>query len=664
MAEPIHISKQASAEEGLDFNALRDAGIKQVQALSGLRWTDFNLHDPGVTILEALCYCLSDLAYRTGFDVADYFVGADGIVDFDGLALFRPDEVLTCDPVTVEDMRKAILDEIPEVRNVWLERNGTGPLASALYSAYVELADDSSVSPDMEPRVRGAVGRCRPLGEDVEGVHFVRRERFGLRGEIEIADDSDPLSVLAEVHWRAQNYLNPRPSWHSYTDAFARQPDLDQLLRGPLLETGWMADGELGPWRDRFFVSELIGILADVGGVERVSQLCFVGASGAELDSVDLSEQSAGRRVAELDVAAAGNARVTVLRAGRREEFDADDVERELARLVIQRNEFQSREQRFDWIGKLMPRGTARPFSEYHSIQHHFPDVYGLNAFGLPPSADAKRHGQALQLKAYLLMQEQLLANFLAQIKHIPELFAIEPQAENSYAVLPLDNHAVPRIEEIYPQGIADQFEKLEAIFGAMDDSVERRHRQLNRLLAMHGHDDTRQLADSIAQARGLSPRDSLPAKRYLLTNIRDFSGHRMRGGGIEGMRPGLERNLGILFGAPDAETGEYHAPIRVVDHILLREELKGFGADLLLFRVSVVVSEAMIAPLASNAQTLLERAVALCCPAHISASIDLLDEPSYTEFAALVDRCMASRPGTERGKAAAAFINILTSHS
>ena len=38
--------------------------------LSGRVWTDHNLHDPGITTLEILCYALTDLAYRTGFSVS------------------------------------------------------------------------------------------------------------------------------------------------------------------------------------------------------------------------------------------------------------------------------------------------------------------------------------------------------------------------------------------------------------------------------------------------------------------------------------------------------------------------------------------------------------------------------------------------------------------
>ena len=46
---------------------------------AGHRWTDHNAHDPGVTLLEALCYALTDLGYRAGHRVEDLLTtGGDG----------------------------------------------------------------------------------------------------------------------------------------------------------------------------------------------------------------------------------------------------------------------------------------------------------------------------------------------------------------------------------------------------------------------------------------------------------------------------------------------------------------------------------------------------------------------------------------------------------
>lgn len=691
MAEQPFISKQKSEVEDLDFDALRAAYLGLVQALSGERWTDFNVHDPGVTILEALCYGLSDLAYRTGFDTADYLADSSDGIDFDALALFRADEVLTCDPVTVGDLRKAIHDEIPQIRNVWIERAATGELAPALFTAFVQLQvaemdeHEENLRISVERRLHEVVGRYRALGEDIESVEFVQVEGFGLRGEVELANGSDALSILAEVHWRAQHYLNPRPRWRSYQEAFEQEKDLDKLLRGPLTKMGLMVDGELASWRDQFFVSELIGVVARVPGVDRVNRLAFVDAVGEEVDAIDLRDQTNGRRVAMIDLRASGDDTcITALRSGQREQFVVAEIEREIARLTIQRNEFQSRPPQFDWISTLLPQGKARQLSEYHSVQHHFPDIYGLNAFGISMSAEPLRHAQALQLKAFLLLHEQAMANFLAQIEEIPDLFAIAPTKDKTYAAMALGNDSVPRIEEIYPLGLDGQRTRLGEIYEEFDDWVERRHRVLNRLLAMHGHDDTRELVDAIAQARGLTAMDALPAKRCLIANIRNFGVSRMRGGSGDAVgddlhrRPGLELNLSILFGGGNELPGvdepapamvEYSPPIRVVDHILLRRAManddgypKGgiAGVATFLFRVSVVVSEALLKAMSGDASWLIKRAVAHCCPAHIAAEMVLLDERRYEEFIACQARWQLAMRGIDQGKLAAESAALL----
>ena len=45
----------------LDYGTLRQQGIRYLERLAGKAWTDFNAHDPGITILEQLCYAITDL---------------------------------------------------------------------------------------------------------------------------------------------------------------------------------------------------------------------------------------------------------------------------------------------------------------------------------------------------------------------------------------------------------------------------------------------------------------------------------------------------------------------------------------------------------------------------------------------------------------------------
>jgi len=100
-----------------DFDHLRAQGLKYIQQLSGKLWTDHNLHDPGITILEVLCYALMDLGYRTGFSINDIIREEDGTVTSNA---FHPaHKIFTSAPVTANDYRRILVD-IPGIRNAWV----------------------------------------------------------------------------------------------------------------------------------------------------------------------------------------------------------------------------------------------------------------------------------------------------------------------------------------------------------------------------------------------------------------------------------------------------------------------------------------------------------------------------------------------------------------
>ena len=76
-----------------------------------------------------------------------------------------------------------------------------------------------------------------------------------------------------------------------------------------------------------------------------------------------------------------------------------------------------------DVIGLAVPTGNYRELADYESIQNEFPLNYGIGDIGLPASASNARKAQAKQLQAYLMVFDQLLANFFAQLDHVRALF-------------------------------------------------------------------------------------------------------------------------------------------------------------------------------------------------------------------------------------------------
>lgn len=113
--------------EYLDFKKLRSDSIKYLGRLSGKIWTDHNVHDPGITIMEMLIYAIMDLGYRTNLPLKDLLARDPADKSRDN-NFFQPAEILGCNPLTITDLRKLLVD-IPGVKNAWLEVEENLPAA-------------------------------------------------------------------------------------------------------------------------------------------------------------------------------------------------------------------------------------------------------------------------------------------------------------------------------------------------------------------------------------------------------------------------------------------------------------------------------------------------------------------------------------------------------
>ncbi len=119
--EHITISKNLVLPDGQDYYKLREQGIGLIQQLGSKLWTDYNIHDPGITILEVLCYAITDITYRSSFDVKDLIaVEKPGVVNTDEQTFFTAREILTTAPWTIKDYRKALID-LDGIKNAWLK---------------------------------------------------------------------------------------------------------------------------------------------------------------------------------------------------------------------------------------------------------------------------------------------------------------------------------------------------------------------------------------------------------------------------------------------------------------------------------------------------------------------------------------------------------------
>jgi hypothetical protein len=137
-----------------DFYRLRREGIGHVQDAGHDRWTDYNTHDPGISILEALAYAITELGYRTGFRIEDILasgatVGPGG-EPYPDQTFTTARHILTVNPTTAEDLRRLLIDVDP-VRNAWVRCKACAydtPLFAWCEDHELVLADDPAQRTD------------------------------------------------------------------------------------------------------------------------------------------------------------------------------------------------------------------------------------------------------------------------------------------------------------------------------------------------------------------------------------------------------------------------------------------------------------------------------------------------------------------------------------
>ncbi len=651
------IKRRQPDPDGLDFDGLRQEGIRLVQSLSGDIWTDYNLHDPGVTILEALCYALTDLAYQSGFDVADYLSTPQDEIDFEKQALNRPDEIFSSRAVTENDYRKLILGTIPNIDNVWIQKQA-GEL-QGLYSIHIQLND--RVKNQGDPAVRRVYIETveklyranRNLCEDLATTEIVERTCFTLGGNIEVDGKREPAALLAEIYFLCAEYLNPRIYAFPFSEMHKQGKPLDELFSGVLAKHGYIPESELHGWRGDFSIPDLIGRIARIEGVRDVKRLVFIDEHGNESEFIRLGKQQAYRSVAGLRFPPSEGLAIDLQQHGKTYPISISDVEAEFNRLDYNSETLRHRRENFDWVGTLMPAGRYRHFSDYYSIQKHFPDAYGLNAHGVPNSESEKRKAQAAQLKAYLLSFEQVMANFLQNVQEIPRLYSIDEDLRQTYFHRVLRNDTVPEIERLYPDGTEQMNLTLASLVAQIDAYGERRNRVLDYMLALYGErPDLAAMGHFMGNGASFDS-EHIESKIAYLKDIVDLGENRASGFDYRktvddrNNESGLKRKLQTVLGltASDEELRKCGEKIQVVEHILLRSQgaAKHGGIavpdDFYSFKISVVFSSDNKRFANEEVRKWAEEMVYLHCPAHIDPKIFWLESGDQGKFDSLHDK-------------------------
>ena len=435
----------------LEYDFLKQKGIEYIQALAGKVWTDYNEHDPGITLLEELCYAVVDLNYRTNFYTEDLLAPHPDEPDKEPPQQFYGvEEILPCNPLTANDFLKIVVD-VPGVRNAKVLLSEGPQTIKGGYRILLDL-EDRVIQRDQEEVVLDDVSQRlyehRNLCEDFFEIDLLQPLYIRLQASLEIGSNvthDEGAKLIAKLLFNVQSFLTPHTNFYSLRHMLVnRGMSVEKIYTGPLLEQGFLDEEELiknNPGAT-VYTSEILERITSIRDVVNVMKFSTVLLDLEDERSVDqMAIEVPQDSILKLDIDACNvvlyhNGSVMPVSTEKiKQYYDEMAYAYVLSRKYLTEEEIRS------------PQGRYRHLSEHVSIQDNFPLTYGIGHEGLPKSASKERKAQAKQLRGFLLFFEQLFANYLAQLNHAKDILAVHAKEHKTYfSQIPT---GVPQLREL-----------------------------------------------------------------------------------------------------------------------------------------------------------------------------------------------------------------------
>lgn len=442
--KPIQIQKDSR----FDYDRLREEALALVQKLSGHIWTDYNIHDPGVTMLEQLCFAITDLGYKTSFPIEEILAGPNGRIDPQAHAFFNKGEILSAGPVTIADFCKLLLGQVEGVEQVWIEpvtsKSGS-TICKGIFKVLVQPDENITASKNydqLEDDVRRCLMRYRNLGENYEEIIILRPLNIAIKAAILVNGKQPIKETLAYICNTIEQTIHPPVRFLSEAELLAMNKTTDEIYSGPLLSGGLIPDEDLKPRRIQVDPAELTKAISSLDDVLQVKYLYL---SSDEKNFRNKPVQIPAGYFPSVDIS--NNTNDISIISDQVEHHSQDALFWNVFERIKEVRKRHYTGQQVAMMADTSLQSVFRDLGRYYSIQHFFPAIYGIGHEGIPRDAPRERKAQARQLKGYLLFFEQILANYSAQLGNIPHIFS--PSKTQTRFTQALTD--VPGVEDLLP---------------------------------------------------------------------------------------------------------------------------------------------------------------------------------------------------------------------
>jgi len=666
----------SSLPSPMDYDALRDYGLEYIKKVGSRYWTDLGIHDPGVTVLEALTLAVNDLSFRSSAGINDLLTRkGDRKVSLEG-TMFPAEVILPGSPTTQDDYRKLMLENIPGIRNIWFEpvrksveipfipkkiSAGTAEV-SGYYNVRVELENrdsffcgDSDKLLSVGNSVRTLFLQHRNLCENIRDITFMEQIQVGICAEIEINSNIDLRVLLQEIYDTMYEYVSPTIPFHTVEELLSsgRQPGDIFSIRKP--ELGFIDRQELASFtrKTNLYTSDVIALLMRIDGIRSVHHIHFT------VEDLPQRKKVKGWQEGKhLDISEAENLTFAMAKDFQRyEKIDSSVFVNSIVftmnglsflppegeegiRVQVKEDERKPLKKGFS-VTMPVPKGKYRSTDRYFSFQNLFPATYRMGADTLPESASSLRKAERMQLKAYLSFFDQTLSDYLAQIDRLQDLLSVgrsdKPASSDTYFHGRLTDDDVVDVSKVlsgYPDYVIPPEDS--------SDELARKNEVLDHLLTGFAESFAEYTALEYIRHRtidGVSMTETVEDKMRFLSDYPRISSLRCCGTDLTSQETvsGIERRIMRRLGIndPDArgslssgdEMGLY-----VLEHSLLSPEKPEDGflqlarkegdfkliSDPYSFRVTVILPGWTDLSCSLNYRKYVERVVREEIPAHI----------------------------------------------
>lgn len=405
-------SRAKPGAEAPTWPGLRKEALALIEAMNAVheQWSDYNLHDPGITIMETLCYAISDLGYRLDFPIEDLLAFAPSGIKPPVRMFYTATQALPNSALSIDDYRRLLIDQ-EKINNAWIY-----PCGPTDYDVFVAPeSTNAGQKRHLQRRILDFLNRRRNLCERFHQVTALDYSGVELAVDLFFNSDADTEQLIPEVQKKLEEFFTMSVKTYSFDEAQLAQDPVDLILEGPLPVNGFIPQSELDRTAGAagnhesgpvfiFYADELQQALGSIYGVDEAKLVSW---------QAKKSKATPARLIVTGAVPCFQSATVSVIQNSiviSTETITGDLLNTERTVSDIE-------------IG--YPRGRYRHPGQYSTIQNQLPPCYGVGVNEIMKSAPPERKEQARQLRAYLVLFDQILCNSFAQLEHTPELLAM-----------------------------------------------------------------------------------------------------------------------------------------------------------------------------------------------------------------------------------------------